>query len=185
MNLIRAAGSALEALTTFKGGSKEDATFPRPIEEQKEEFTVASSQYLNLLSSIDVQLRRQINALQDAEIIPAEAATRDTQINQAVPSALSAMNGSAALSKQVGGSRAMVTGGGLGSLDVGWLNSRNDHIGKGMEAELWEEAQNFVEKLKQKEEASQKSTGNFHTQSTEERPQDLGEEDESLQMDQN
>ena len=36
------------------------------------------------------------------------------------------------------------TAGGLGNLDVGWLNGRNDNVGKDMEAELWAKAQEFV-----------------------------------------
>ena len=68
------------------------------------------------------------------------------------------MGGPAPLSKQTGG-RSVITGGGLGSLDVGWLNSRNDYIGKGMEAGLWEEAQKFVEKLKKEQESSKKPAG--------------------------
>lgn len=58
------------------------------------------------------------------------------------------MGGPAIQNKQATGNRAVITGGGLGSLDIGWLNSRNDHIGKGMEAELWEEAQHFIEGLR-------------------------------------
>ena len=184
MKLLRSAGSAVEALTTFKGDSAESPNLPRPIARQKEDFTRASSQYLRLLSSIDVRLRRQINALQDAEIVPAEAATRDSQISQAIPSALPALGVSAILSKQTGGNRTVVTGGGLGSLDVGWLNSRNDHIGKGMEAELWEEAQHFVERLQQEEESSEKTVSNMNGHSTQEASQGLTLHDQNSRMDQ-
>ena len=140
MKLLRCAGSALEALTTFETGSEDAQDQSRSLEKQKDVFTAASSEYLKLLSSIDARLRRQINALQDAEIIPAEAVTRDSQSGQTISSSSPAMGGPAPLSKQTGG-RSVITGGGLGSLDVGWLNSRNDYIGKGMEAGLWEEAQ--------------------------------------------
>lgn len=47
--------------------------------------------------------------------------------------------------KEGGMRKGAITGGALGSLDVGWLNSRNDNVGKEMEAELWEEAQQLVE----------------------------------------
>ena len=50
-------------------------------------------------------------------------------------------------SKQVGGNKGVIIGGGIGSLDVGWLNSRNDNVGKEMEAELWEEAKRFLQGL--------------------------------------
>lgn len=139
----------MKALTTAPSDSEEATQRPPSIEEQKESFTAATSQYFTLLSSIDVRLRRQIYALEEADIIPAEAASKDSQSSAAVPSAFAALGNmpTAPVSKQVGGSKSAITGGGLGSLDVGWLNSRNDNVGKEMQAELWEEAQQYVEKL--------------------------------------
>jgi len=46
--------------------------------------------------------------------------------------------------------KGTIVAGGLGNLDVGWLNSRNDHVGKEKEAELWEEAQTFVERAEER-----------------------------------
>ena len=43
--------------------------------------------------------------------------------------------------------KAGTAGGGMGNIDVGWLNSQNDNVGKEMEAELWEEASKFVNRL--------------------------------------
>ncbi len=180
MKLLRCAGSALEALTTVEGGPGTNIDQSNSLESQKHAFTDASSEYFKLLSSIDVRLRRQINALQAAKIIPAEAVTRESQNSQAVPSM---MSGPASLSKQMGGGRSVITGGGLGSLDVGWLNSKNDHIGKGMEAGLWEEAQQFVEKLKQEHRLSEKSVGNIDEQPLHRTSSNLEQNQES-QMDQ-
>lgn len=42
--------------------------------------------------------------------------------------------------------KTTITNGGLGNLDIGWLNSRSDHAEKPMEAELWEEAQRMVQR---------------------------------------
>ena len=50
-------------------------------------------------------------------------------------------------SKQTTATKGAITGGGLGGLDIGWLNSRNDNVGKAKEAELWEEAQRAVQKF--------------------------------------
>ena len=75
---------------------------------------------------MDVNLRRQILALEEAQIIPA-AAPKD------VPG----------LKEQT-----VVGPGTLGNLDVGWLNSRNDKIGKDMEAELWTQARELLEDFK-------------------------------------
>ena len=183
MKLLESAGAAVKALTTSNDESEKGTIESRSIEDQKEAFTTASSQYLTLLSSIDVRLRRQINALEDAEIISAEATSRDSQSIQAPPPTFPAMGGPATQSKQTAGNRAVITGGGLGSLDVGWLNSRNDHIGKGMEAELWEEAQNFVEKLRRKKELSENNEGVVNGYATQGSHQDLGQNGDSL-MDQ-
>lgn len=38
----------------------------------------------------------------------------------------------------------------MGGLDVGWLNSRNDSVGKEMEAELWSDLEGLVEGVEKK-----------------------------------
>ena len=96
---------------------------------------------------MDVNLRRQIYALEEAEILPAEAVTRESPTSLAVHSASQAKSSGSSLSKFVGGNKSAITPGGLGHLDVGWLNGRNDNVGKEMKSELWGEAENFVHKL--------------------------------------
>lgn len=151
--MLHSAGLAIKALTN-RSLSEHDTqpSQSRSIEQQKDEFTAAASQYFSLLSSVDVRLRRQIYALEEAEIIPAEAATKEQQTN------LTVLPGSAAhpnvpnplTTKQAAAGKSASTGGGLGALDVGWLNSRNDNVGKEMEAELWGKAKNFVTNLEGK-----------------------------------
>jgi len=115
------------------------------MEKQKESFTAATSLYFTLLSSIDVRLRRSIYALEEADIIQSETTSRESQSNLVVPAA-AAVFGTAANNpqKQTGGSKVTVTGGGLGTFDVGWVNSRNDNVGREMEKDTWEEAEWFV-----------------------------------------
>ena len=107
----------------------------------------ATSQYFALLSSLDVRLRRQIYALEEAEILPAEAANRETQVAAITPPSSAAIGDQSTppMSRQVADSKSVATGGGLGNLDIGWLNSRNDSVGKDMEAKLWDEAKLIVE----------------------------------------
>ena len=107
----------------------------------------ATSQYFTLLSSVDVNLRRQIFALEVAEILPAEALTQESPTSLAVPLAAQANSPNSTLSRTVGGNKGVITAGGLGILDVRWLNSRNDNVGKEMDSDLWGEAGNFVHKL--------------------------------------
>ena len=184
VKLLRCAGSALEALTNVGEGYGADHAEQNSLENQKEAFSAASSEYLTLLSSIDVRLRRQINALQDAKIIPAEAVTQDSRSGQAAPTGSAMMGGPAPLSKQTRGGRSVITGGGLGSLDVGWLNSRNDHIGRGMEAGLWEEAQKFVENLKQEQQPTEKSAGIEDGQSLYQMSSNVEMQNQDAEMDQ-
>ena len=99
---------------------------------------------------MDVNLRRQIYALEEAEILPAEAVTREPPTSLAVHSTSQANSPGSLLSKSIGGNKAAVTGGGLGNLDVGWLNGRNDNVGKEMKSELWREAENFVHRLEKR-----------------------------------
>lgn len=117
------------------------------VEQQRESFTTATSQYFTLLSSLDVSLRRQIYALEEADILPAEAITKELSTSLAVPSAAQASSPNISSSKSGGHNKGVIAGGGLGNLDVGWLNSRNDDVGKEMKAELWGDAERFVSKL--------------------------------------
>lgn len=147
--LLQSAGLAIKALTAQSSlSSDEQSSQPQSVQQQKERFTAATSQYFSLLSSVDVRLRRQIYALEEAEIIPAEAATKEPHSNLTVPSALTAFTNTLNVpaAKQVGVNKNISTGGGLGALDVGWLNSRNDSVGKEKEAELWAAAKDFLVK---------------------------------------
>ena len=119
------------------------------IDQRKEAFTAATSQYFSLLSSLDVRLRRQIYALEEAQILPKEASGKESHNSQASSLGIPGMGSTPniPLSKQAGGSKGAITGGGLGHLDIGWLNSRNDNVGKEKEAELWEEAYRIVQRL--------------------------------------
>ena len=105
-------------------------------------FSDATHQYFGLLSSIDVRLRKQIEALEDAEIIPAEAVARSTVMTQSASPGLNALRGGASLAKTA--ERPKNVGATLGNLDVGWLNSRNDSMKQKMEVDLWKSAQELL-----------------------------------------
>ena len=109
-------------LQSFKDGE------PAPeinVDGKKENFKAAVSEYFSTLSFIDVNLRRQIYALEEANIIQADAPPKD--VDQRKP-----------------GQSKVPTAPGLGNLDVSWLNSRDDKVGKEMEAEVWTEARELV-----------------------------------------
>lgn len=142
--LLRSAGLAVKALTNHTSADSDEVP---SVDQQKTSFAAATSQYFSLLSSIDVRLRRQIYALEEAKIVPAEAALKDVQGSQNTSVTLGAINGAPEVGVASQGSkdRAGPGGSGLGKLDVAWLNSRNDRVGKEMEAELWAEARDLVQ----------------------------------------
>lgn len=90
---------------------------------------------------VDVGLKRQIWALEEADIIPAEKAKAKQKEEPVF---------------KMGGNKASQAAepppveGGMGKLDIGWLNSRSGQVGRDMEAELWEKAKVFLEGVEAK-----------------------------------
>ncbi|KAL8806493.1 MAG: hypothetical protein Q9182_001275 [Xanthomendoza sp. 2 TL-2023] len=144
--LLESAGLAIKSLTCANPETDRGQDDQRPrIEQRKERFVMASSQYFSLLSSIDVRLRRHISALEDAEIIPSETTAKDLQTNGIPPTSDMPISNSFVPRPAVS-SRDTIVNGGLGNLDIGWLNSRNNNVEKDMKAELWNEAHQIVKK---------------------------------------
>ncbi|KAL8999476.1 MAG: hypothetical protein Q9169_001681 [Polycauliona sp. 2 TL-2023] len=143
--LLRSAGLAIKTLTSTEpdaDGNHHGQS--QTIEQRQQDFASASSRYFLMLSSIDVRLRRHISALEDAEITPSEMAAKDFQSSKDT----SAVNipASTGLPPRPGTTgRDVITNGGMGNLDVGWLNSRNNNVGRAMEANLWKEAHELLE----------------------------------------
>ncbi|KAL9606265.1 MAG: hypothetical protein Q9179_000540 [Wetmoreana sp. 5 TL-2023] len=145
--LLHSAGLAIKTLTSSALEADESqGNQNQDIEQRKENFAAASGQYFSLLSSIDVRLRRQISALEAAEIIPSATTAKESQISPQTLSKATPMSNNL-LPQPAVSSKDTVTNGGLGNLDVSWLNSRNNKIEEEMEAELWEEALELVHKM--------------------------------------
>ncbi|KAL8763118.1 MAG: hypothetical protein Q9184_001011 [Pyrenodesmia sp. 2 TL-2023] len=142
VKLLQHAGIAIKTLTvsTLEAGGHEDDE-GQDMEKRKGDFAAASSQYFATLSSIDAQLRRHITALEDAGVLPSEAVIQGTQ-----PAPTQAQAASYSSKEPPAKPKSTITNGGLGHIDIGWLNSRNDNVEKIMEAELWEQAQILLQK---------------------------------------
>jgi hypothetical protein len=125
--LLKAAGEAVQALTKQSGESEEPES---SIENRKEAFKTAAAEYFKILSTVDVNLRRQIYALEEANIIPT-GPLRDAGGTDATTAK----------------DRVIQGPGAMGNLDVGWLNSRSDKVGKDMEAELWAQTRELIDDL--------------------------------------
>ncbi|KAI9777943.1 MAG: hypothetical protein M1839_008478 [Geoglossum umbratile] len=160
--LLRAAGQAITSLTNqppLVSGNLEE---PVTIEAHKESFSQATATYFSLLSSINVRLRRQICALEEADIIASDSAPKDGQMTGYAPAAGGGGGGTAAQAD-----KGEISGIGLGNLDVGWLNSRSDAVGRGMEGEIWAKAREFLERLEQRKSANTSNKDNDEMEVTE------------------
>lgn len=125
-SLLQSAGAAIQVLANSPAAS------PPSLSTQKAAFTEHTSNYFSTLSAIEVRLRRQVYALEEAGLV-APGNDRD------------AKRGRTAGSDE----REVVAG---GPLDVSWLNARaKDTVGLKMEKELWSRAHALVEELKHKE----------------------------------
>lgn len=137
--MLQSAGLAIRALTNSAPQTQESSTEGREegqgekegeaLEAHKRAFKDSSAKYFALLSSIDVRLRRQVYALEEAGVIEPEASAESVGAAGGVATATS------------GGA-----GGGTATnpLEISWLNSRKDTVGKDKEAELWAGARKLV-----------------------------------------
>ncbi|QKX53275.1 uncharacterized protein TRUGW13939_00353 [Talaromyces rugulosus] len=137
--LVNSAGLAIKVLANDKSENNS-------VEERKAAFKSATSQYFALLSSIDVRLRRQVYALEEAGILDAEAVSANTGSFRGDAA------GGAGAGPNAAGAAAAAAGGGAGAgqfspLEISWLNSRKDTVGKDKEAESWAAARELVKRL--------------------------------------
>ena len=117
--------TASQAISILANTSEPSTT----LSSQKAAFERQASLYFETLSSIEVRLRRQIYALEEAGLI-APGDQREAKRGRAV-----------------GGDE--VSAGAGGPLDVSWLNARaKDTVGKNMERELWAKTRQLIEHLR-------------------------------------
>jgi hypothetical protein len=111
-------------MTNPKSGSS-----PAPdesLDSHKQRFKDASDQYLAMLSSIDVRLRRQVYATEERGILSREATdNKPTITDTSLGAPATAVN----------------------PLEVSRLNARKDTVGQDKEAEMWAAARIFFEKV--------------------------------------
>ena len=130
--MLEAAGKAIGAITKkplIKSGNSDEMDVENgdsnaTLEQRKAAFAEHTKTYYTTLQAIVARLRRQAYALEEAGIIDAEAASK-------------------ASASATGSER--ITNGGLGNLDVGWLNSRGNKVGAEKENELVEETKKLLE----------------------------------------
>ncbi|EQL00766.1 hypothetical protein G6O67_005083 [Ophiocordyceps sinensis] len=130
--LMNHTATALNALTTPASADPSADGASKPALDppsQKDAFRSATDSFLTTLHNIDVAMKRQVLALEEAGIVNLSNAPRQGP-NSATAKASLKPNGV----------------GTVGNLDVGWLNSRSSRVERDMEAELWQEAREFLER---------------------------------------
>lgn len=158
--LLSSAGKAINALTNRPLNSDEasNGTIANSsVAAHKEAFVENAKAYFVHVQAITARLRRQAYALEEAGIIAAEApalstsgeATQRTGPAQ-VPVRRAGMGNAAMPQRQPADDGDRVTNGGLGSLDVGLLNSRGNSVGLEKEAELMAEAKGLLKDMRDK-----------------------------------
>ncbi|ATY63683.1 Mediator complex, subunit Med11 [Cordyceps militaris CM01] len=132
VQLMSHAATALSSLTTPSSASSpaEDTNPDIDAHAAKAAFTQSTDSFLTALHDIDVRMKRQIMALEEAGIIDLGSGASRAEPHAATKASLRP-NGVGA----------------VGSLDVGWLNSRSTKVERDMEAELWDKAKKLLESL--------------------------------------
>ena len=143
--------SAEQAISAFNGDTSEDPA----TASGSASFEIHSDEYFKAVQGISARLKRQAYALEEAGIIAADPTIADSQ----QPSQARATTGTRLAPAVTQAKAEPTTNGGLGSLDIGWLNSRRDDVGKRKEAELWAEARPRAEKLESKKSANGAGSG--------------------------
>lgn len=161
--MLTAAGSAIGALTnkpltntdendmSVDGASEDAISNPNA---HKEAFRKHTTTYFTHLQSIMARLRRQAYALEEAGIIAAEVPTLSTTgaategaVQRAAPRRGAPGLTGATSSQRPADEGDRIKNGGLGNLDVGWLNSRSNSVGLEKEAELVAEAKAMLKDM--------------------------------------
>ncbi|OCL01691.1 hypothetical protein AOQ84DRAFT_369918 [Glonium stellatum] len=143
--ILQAAGQAIQALTNASlPPSSSSNLFPptsssaSTLSTHKTAFQSSTHTFFTLVTAIANQLHTQAYALETAGIIPAKEHRPQREPNAADLAEISKFTGggAGAESHMTTDSEASTTNGGLGELDVGWLNARASDVGKGMEEEV-------------------------------------------------
>jgi hypothetical protein len=123
-DLLKSAASAMTVLANTSTTNHID------LASQKAAFTEATESYFSKLSTIDVRLRRNVYALEEAGLVLPGDPHRDGKKGAAAANSDEARTG------------------GNGPLDSTWLNARSSNgVSKAMAQEIWGDARRYVERL--------------------------------------
>lgn len=155
--MLRSAGLAINTLTgrdppTQNGVDQEMKDSPQDTESASTQFEGHVTEYYTKLQAVIARLRRQAYALEEAGIITAETTTlAEKAASAAKPDARTARD---SLPASNASKPARITNGGLGNLDIGWLNSRGNKVALEKEHEIMIEAKELLQEMLASEQVS-------------------------------
>jgi len=144
-HMLQSAGHAINALTDrpLSRDDEDDDTqmtdtqSTATSEERREAFSKHTKAFYTTEQSIVAKLRRQVYALEEAGITEKDASAQQAQ----VPAPLGQKPGMQSNAQQA----SRITNGGMGNLDIGWLNSKGNKVGAEKENELMQETKELLE----------------------------------------
>ena len=154
--MIKQAGQAINALTNrpLSKGEDEDGDAEMADGEQtasksdrQEAFKIHTTAFYTGVQSVTAKLRRNVYGLEEAGIISAETSVPQVT-EQQTTRAVSGPQAGRPPKEEV----SRITNGGMGNLDVGWLNSRGNKVGAEKENELMKDAKDLLESELRREE---------------------------------
>ncbi|CAN8095627.1 unnamed protein product [Discula destructiva] len=134
VSLLSLSGKAIQSLGHQPQTANRTEPTPQASDEQTQTFQDTMDKFLTTLHKIDVRMKREIFALEEAGIVTIDKVkSKDDEdpADQQVSKASLEPNGM----------------GMVGNLDVGWLNSRSNQVEREMEAELWTNTRKALENL--------------------------------------
>jgi len=153
--LLAAASDAIAILSNQPSSEAQERALQN-ASSARSALTAATETYFSTLSSIEVGLRRQVYALEEANLIrPGD--DRDTRRGRAL------------------GSDSGITKVGGGPLDPSWLNARaSDKVGAGMKRELLAQARAFVERAEHPDPTEREEAETTATKKASDDDEDMG-----------
>ncbi|KAI1475318.1 hypothetical protein K445DRAFT_314495 [Daldinia sp. EC12] len=146
VSLLRSTARAIQILGKQQSQS-EDTVMTEDKGQESQVFQDSMNDFLRTLRTVNVGMKRQIWGLEEEHIISLESKD-GPNIRDEGGEAQGAGNRNTPIKPDGDGK--------IGGLDVGWLNSRSDEVERGMETDLWAEAESFLRRLLEQSETTEK-----------------------------
>ncbi|KAI0442164.1 mediator complex, subunit Med11 [Xylaria telfairii] len=134
VSLLRSTAQAIQCLGKRAPLDEDIATTNTDPTQQ---FKESMDEFVKTLRVVNVGIKRQIWGLEEAGIISLNKKELNIREEGGEVQASNARNG---LLEPDGSGK-------IGGLDVGWLNSRSNKVERDMEADLWQEAEDILQRL--------------------------------------